>query len=64
MVDVNLVERAALLHDISKFRCLKGNIHHTRYDRNILMKMGFRKIAGVVEKYALDNILIPGRLKT
>jgi len=64
-VNVGLVESAALLHDVSKYNCIKNksDVHHGEEGSTVLAKMGLKEIAEIVEKHGLDSIF-DGSLKT
>lgn len=55
-IDLDLVDRASLLHDIDKIESLeKGN--HGIIGERILKEKGFHRIAEIVRKHVLDQIL-------
>jgi putative nucleotidyltransferase with HDIG domain len=59
IVDVGLVEKAALLHDIDKLQTLDGR-EHGKKSAMILKQNGLSKIARIVEKHNLDRVLKGG----
>ncbi len=58
-VDVELVSRAALLHDIDKMQTLKPDFKHlhSKLSREILEKENFPKLAIIAERHLLETIL-------
>ncbi|MBW2148386.1 MAG: HD domain-containing protein [Deltaproteobacteria bacterium] len=47
-LDLSLVEAAALLHDITKTRCLSTGERHAETGRRLLEEMGYHRVAQVV----------------
>lgn len=58
-VDINLelVDRASLLHDLDKFHTLKNKRGHGFIAADILRKKGYKKLATIVNKHILSSIL-------
>jgi len=52
-VDIGLVSRAAILHDIGKAEGLKKNVDHVSLSKKMVFEAGFPSIAEVVGKHAL-----------
>jgi len=66
-VNLRLLEAASLLHDICKFKGIKGNleeISHGKAGADLLRMKGLDEIAGIVECHVMNAILKPGRLNT
>jgi uncharacterized protein len=57
-VDVDVVERAALLHDLDKSLTLgNSSLEHAEHSRKILAEEGFPELGGIVAKHRLSFIL-------
>jgi putative nucleotidyltransferase with HDIG domain len=52
-VDVEVVEAAALLHDIAKGRCLETGGDHSVEGGRLLKRLGFAEIASLVEQHVI-----------
>lgn len=63
-VNVDLVERAALLHDVAKFETLSSGEHHGDVGAEILEKEGYPEIALIAKEHALYKILEKDSLKS
>lgn len=55
-VDVALVDRASLLHDVDKHWTLEEGRRHGKLAKNFLLQRGWRKIAVIAEKHVLEKI--------
>lgn len=57
-IDIGLIDKASLLHDIEKYHSLKNHFwKHTYEGYNTLIIRGYPKIARVVLKHGLDTVL-------
>lgn len=63
-IDLDLVSRAALLHDIAKFSTLNSDIRHGKVGQEILLEKGYPKIAQISREHALSEILRKGALQS
>jgi len=50
-IDLDVVEAASLLHDLTKTECLKTKGDHARTGSNLLKKMGYERIGEIVEEH-------------
>jgi len=50
-IDVDLVEAAAILHDIAKAACFDDGKDHAKEGAVILRSLGFAAVAGLVERH-------------
>ena len=55
-IDLKLIDRASLLHDIDKIESLR-NGNHGIIGEKILKEKGLHKIAKIVRKHVLDQVL-------
>ena len=62
-IDSELVDRAALLHDVAKFSSLDSDVSHGKIGAEMLREKGYFEVADIVENHALNRIL-GGNLKT
>jgi len=64
-IDVDVVDRASLLHDIAKIKSIESNgeVRHGEEGYKILKEAGYPSLGKIVKKHALDEILMGG-LKT
>ncbi len=65
-INLELLDRASLLHDLDKFMTLgpKHILLHGKEAYRVLRKRGYPEIAEIVRKHRLFIILKPGELKT
>ncbi len=63
-IDLDLVDRASLLHDIAKFISLDSDVRHGGEGYRILMERGYREIALIAKEHALSEILKKDSLKS
>lgn len=63
-LNVDLVEKSALLHDVAKFASLDSDIRHGIKGKEIMLEKGYPEIAKIVEEHALSEILEKDRLKS
>ncbi len=56
-VDLDLVDRAAFLHDMAKAYCLKKGCSHAAEAAEMLKNEGFPEVAEVVRLHNLDEVL-------
>ena len=63
-LNVDLVEKSALLHDVAKFMTLDSGIRHGIKGAEIMLEKGYPEIAKIVEEHALSEILKKGKLKS
>ena len=56
-VDLECVDRAALLHDLAKMYCIKNNCRHALQAEKILDKKGFGGLGEIVRMHGLDEVL-------
>ncbi len=63
-INLELVDRASLLHDVAKYRTLESDIRHGQAGHDILRERGFPEIAVIVKEHALSEILKKDSLKS
>ena len=63
-IDLDLVDRASLLHDIAKFISIDSDLWHGEKGYEILMEKGYPEIALITKEHALSEILKKGSLKS
>lgn len=51
IVDVGLIEAAALLHDIAKAPCLESHLDHATEGGRVLRELGLEAVAAIVERH-------------
>ncbi len=61
-INPELVDRAALLHDIAKFKHLDDDVRHHEAGHELL-KNDYPEIAEIVKRHALDTILEKGAFR-
>jgi len=54
-LDLDLIEAAALLHDITKTESLKTGENHSKSGGNLLRNLGHQRIAKIVEQHVLPD---------
>lgn len=60
-VDLELVDRAALMHDFMKLYCIKNNCRHSEEAEKVLSRKGYPEFGGVVRQHGLDEVLNFGK---
>ena len=55
-VNLRLVDRAALMHDVAKIRCIKNKCSHSEEAEKIMREKGFPEVARVVGLHGLDSV--------
>ncbi len=64
-IDLELLDRASLLHDLDKFMTLREDYEmHGIEACRILRKRGYPELAEIVRKHRILTILRPGELRT
>jgi putative nucleotidyltransferase with HDIG domain len=56
-VDVDVVDRASLLHDIDKIHTLKKHRMHGKMSQEILEKLGYPELALIVRQHLLSEVV-------
>ncbi|MBI2575023.1 HD domain-containing protein [Candidatus Woesearchaeota archaeon] len=56
-IDLNLLDRACILHDIGKLAAIQSGGSHGEVGYSILLKHGYREVAEVIRKHPLHCIL-------
>lgn len=56
-VDEELVDKAALLHDVAKIYCVRNDCIHTKKAREILAGRGYPEFGRVLEEHGLEQLL-------
>ena len=54
-LDLDLIEAAALLHDITKTESIKTGEHHSESGGKLLRNLGHQRIAEIVEQHVLPD---------
>ena len=62
-INLQLLSRAALLHDIAKFKTLHKDVKHGIEGERILNELGFREIARITKNHGLGRIFVEGSLQ-
>ena len=62
-INLQLLSRAALLHDIAKFKTLHKDAKHGIEGEKILNELGFREIARITKNHGLSRIFVDGALQ-
>lgn len=55
-LDVDVVDRAALLHDILKMHCVKNGCHHAMEAGKLLASLGYAELGNIVKLHNLEDI--------
>ncbi|MCX8158180.1 MAG: HD domain-containing protein [Candidatus Diapherotrites archaeon] len=63
-INIDLVERASILHDIAKFESLNSDTKHGIKGAQMLEDLGYKEIAKIVKEHALSEILNPESLRS
>ncbi len=61
-VDVELVQAAALLHDLMKFHCLRSGGDEYGQVERVLAERGWPEAGSICRKHGLFSLLLPGEL--
>ena len=56
-IDLNLLDRACILHDIGKLAAIQSGREHGEIGYGILLKHGYNEVAEVIRKHPLHCIL-------
>ncbi len=56
-VDLDCVDKAALLHDCLKFYCIKNKCRHAIEAGKVLAKMGFEEFGKILRQHGLEEVL-------
>ncbi|MBI2530087.1 MAG: HD domain-containing protein [Candidatus Diapherotrites archaeon] len=62
-INLQLLSRAGLLHDIAKFKTLHKDLLHGTEGEKILNELGFNEIARITKNHLLSRILVKGALQ-
>ena len=62
-INLQLLSRAGLLHDIAKFKTLHKDVKHGIEGERILNELGFREIARITKNHGLGRIFAEGALQ-
>ena len=54
-LDLNLIEAAALLHDITKTKSIKTDENHCQSGGKLLRNLGYQRISEIVEQHVLPD---------
>jgi len=55
-INIDLVDKGALLHDVMKMHCIENNCRHTEEAGKVLTQKGFPEFGKVIEKHGLDEV--------
>ncbi len=56
-VDLILVDRSALMHDLMKMHCIANNCRHAKEAESVLSKEGFSEFGKILRLHGLDEVL-------
>ncbi len=56
-VDLELVDKAALMHDFMKLYCIKNNCSHTREAAKVLSRKGYPEFGYCIRQHGLEEII-------
>ncbi|MBU0662076.1 MAG: HD domain-containing protein [Candidatus Diapherotrites archaeon] len=61
-IDLEVVDRASLLHDVAKYKAIEanGDVKHGNEGYKILKEAGYPALGKIIKKHALDEILVGG----
>ncbi|MCR4335434.1 MAG: HDIG domain-containing protein [archaeon] len=55
-INLDLVDKGALLHDVMKMYCVENNCRHTEEASKVLSQKGFPEFGKVLEQHGLDEV--------
>src|SRR3989344_3463399 len=55
-IDLDLVDRASLMHDFLKMHCIKNKCRHAEEAGNVLSQKGFPEFGKIVKLHGLDEV--------
>ncbi len=62
-INLQLLSRAGLLHDIAKFKTLHADVKHGIEGERILNALGYKEIARITRNHGLGRIFVEGALQ-
>ncbi|MFH1391640.1 MAG: HDIG domain-containing metalloprotein [Candidatus Diapherotrites archaeon] len=55
-INLDLVDKGALLHDVMKMYCIENNCRHTEKVAEVLIQKGYPEFGKVLERHGLDEV--------